>query len=44
MGARAHQFILKYIDQLEGAIVEIGAGRGEGSTDFFAGLVVGCFV
>ena len=42
MGARAHQFILKYIDQLEGAIVEIGAGRGEGSTDFFAGLVVGC--
>ena len=41
MGARAHHFILKYLDQLEGAIVEIGAGRGEGSTDFFAGLVVG---
>jgi len=32
MGARAHQFILKYIDQLEGAIVEIGAGRGEEKT------------
>jgi hypothetical protein len=41
MGGRAHHFILKYIDQLEGAIVEIGAGRGEGSTDFFAGLVSG---
>lgn len=41
MGARDHHFILKYLDQLEGAIVEIGAGRGEGSTDFFAGLVVG---
>ena len=41
MGDRAHHFILKHLNQLEGAIVEIGAGRGEGSTDFFAGLVVG---
>jgi hypothetical protein len=38
MGARNHHLISRYLDQLKGAIVEIGAGRGEGSTDFFAGI------
>jgi hypothetical protein len=41
MGARSHHYILQHLDQLEGSIVEIGCGRGEGSTDFYAGLVVG---
>lgn len=41
MGDRAHHFIIKYLDQLEGSIVEIGTTRFEGSTDFFAGLVLG---
>jgi len=39
MGARNHHLIVDYLDKLKGSIVEIGAGRGEGSTDFFAGLV-----
>ena len=38
MGARSHHLIVKYLDKLKGSIVEIGAGRGEGSTDFFAGI------
>ena len=42
MGVRSQYYILNYINSLQGAIVEIGCGRGEGSTDFFAGLVVGC--
>jgi hypothetical protein len=42
MGVRSQYYILNHIDSLQGAIVEIGCGRGEGSTDFFAGLVVGC--
>lgn len=42
MGARSHHYILKHLDDLEGSIVEIGCGRGEGSTDFYAGLAVGC--
>ena len=42
MGARSHYYILNHLDSLEGSIVEIGCGRGEGSTDFYAGLVVGC--
>jgi hypothetical protein len=41
MGARSHHYILQHLDTLEGSIVEIGCGRGEGSTDFYAGLVVG---
>jgi hypothetical protein len=41
MGARSHHYILKHLDVLEGSIIEIGCGRGEGSTDFYAGLVVG---
>lgn len=41
MGARSHHYILQHLDELEGSIVEIGCGRGEGSTDFYAGLVVG---
>ena len=41
MGARSHHYILDHLDQLQGSIVEIGCGRGEGSTDFYAGLVVG---
>ena len=39
MGARAFKLVTKYLDQLEGAIVEIGSERGEGSTSFFAGLM-----
>lgn len=42
MGARSHYYILNHLFDLEGSIVEIGCGRGEGSTDFYAGLVVGC--
>jgi hypothetical protein len=38
MGARSHHLIVEYLDQLQGSIVEIGAGRCEGSTDFFAGI------
>lgn len=38
MGARNHHLIVRYLDQLKGSLVEIGAGRGEGSTDFFAGV------
>lgn len=38
MGARNHHLIVDYLDQLSGSIVEIGAGRCEGSTDFFAGI------
>ena len=41
MGARSHYLILDHIDNLSGSIVEIGCGRGEGSTDFYAGLVAG---
>jgi hypothetical protein len=41
MGARSHHYILQHLNELEGSIVEIGCGRGEGSTDFYAGLVVG---
>jgi hypothetical protein len=45
MGDRAYQIIENYVDQLEGAVIEIGAenpreycadGFGEGSTRFFA--------
>jgi len=39
MGARNHHLIVNYLDQLEGSIIEIGGGRCEGSTDFFAGLI-----
>ena len=41
LGSKSHHFILKYIQYLEGSIVEIGSSNGEGSTDFFAGLVHG---
>ena len=40
MGARSYKSIIKYLDQLEGAIVEIGSERGEGSTSFFAGAMI----
>ena len=39
MGARLHYLILDYLQDLEGAIIEIGADNGEKSTDFYAGLV-----
>lgn len=42
MGARSHYYILQHLNDLNGSIIEIGCGRGEGSTDFYAGLVVGC--
>ena len=41
MGARLHYFILDYIKDLEGVILEIGASNGDGSTDFYSGLVCG---
>lgn len=41
MGARKHHYILEHLDQLKGSLVEIGAGRSEGSTDFYAGLAAG---
>ena len=39
MGAKLHYLILDYIQDLDGAIVEIGSNNGEYSTDFYAGLV-----
>jgi len=42
MGAKLHTKILEYLPQLsEGVLLEIGSDRGEGSTQFFAGLVYG---
>ena len=41
MGASNYNYILNHIHSLKGAIVEIGSSRGEGSTEFFAGLVYG---
>jgi len=42
MGARLHTKLLEYLPQLsEGVLLEIGSDRGEGSTQFFAGLVYG---
>ena len=42
MGARLHTKILEYLPNLNnGVLLEIGSDRGEGSTQFFAGLVYG---
>lgn len=42
MGAKLHTKILDYLPSLaEGILLEIGSDRGEGSTQFFAGLVYG---
>lgn len=41
MGAQLHYLILDYIEDLEGSIIEIGGYKGEGSTDFYAGLTYG---
>lgn len=41
MGDANHHYILEYMPDLKGSILEIGSGRGDGSTDFFAGFVYG---
>jgi hypothetical protein len=42
MGARLHTKLLEYLPYLDdGVLLEIGSDRGEGSTQFFAGLVYG---
>lgn len=42
MGARLHTKLLEYLPNLsDGVLLEIGSDRGEGSTQFFAGLVYG---
>lgn len=41
MGNKSHFLILDYVKNLSGAIIEIGSSRGDGSTDFYAGLVYG---
>jgi hypothetical protein len=42
MGARLHTKLLEYLPYLnDGILLEIGSDRGEGSTQFFAGLVYG---
>jgi hypothetical protein len=42
VGARLHTKILEYLPELsDGVLLEIGSDRGEGSTQFFAGLVYG---
>lgn len=38
MGARAYTRLAAYADRIHGAIVEIGAERGEGSTSFLSAL------
>jgi hypothetical protein len=39
MSSSNFYYILEHIHSLKGAIIEIGSSRGEGSTEFFAGLI-----